>query len=630
MTTLLEKINSPADLKKLQPKELPLVAEEIRELIINTVSHTGGHLASSLGAVDLITAVHYVFNAPRDKITYDVGHQAYAHKILTGRRTRFSTLRQLGGIGGFIKPEESEYDSFISGHSSTAISAALGMATARDLAGEKHKVIAIIGDATLTGGMAYEALNNAGAYIKNFLIILNENEMAISRCVGAMTRYLNKIITSSIYNRARKELQQIIKKIPALGSRMLEFAHRLEESLKGILIPGLLFEELGFRYFGPVDGHDTSTMIEILKAVNEIEQPVILHLITKKGKGYKHAEAAPEEFHGASPFHITSGNGKKQPTIPTYTEVFGDTLCKLAKYDPKLLAITAAMTQGTGLERFKELYPKRFFDVGIAEEHAVTFAAGLAKSGWRPVVAIYSTFLQRSYDQIVVDVALQNLPVIFALDRAGLVGEDGPTHHGVFDISYLRHIPNLVVLQPKDENEMQHMLYTATNHNGPIAIRYPRGTGEGVALDTRLQNITLGKAELLLEGKEGIILAIGPMVNLAKEAIKLLRKEGIQLGLVNSRFIKPLDEELFTELANNYPLLITIEEHTLAGGFHSAVLEVLSRKGIQGAKTLGLGIPDQFIPHGKITELREIIGLTPTTIAAQIRQQLHSREPLIL
>lgn len=620
---LLEQINSPDDLKRLNQKQLPELISEIRKCIIETVANTGGHLASSLGATELITAIHYVFDTPHDKIVYDVGHQAYTHKILTGRKDRFHTLRQLNGISGFIKPEESEYDSFISGHSCTSISAALGMAKARDLSGDNYKVVSVIGDGTLTGGMTYEALNNAGASIKNFLIILNENEMAISACVGAMARYLNKIITSPVYNRLKNDIEHAIKRIPALGERMIDIAHRVEEGLKGVFVPGLLFEELGFRYFGPVAGHDTNALIDILKGIKDLEQPVILHVVTKKGKGYRHAEEAPEDFHGISPFHISSGNGKTQNIIPTYTDVFGETLCKLAKYNPKILAITAAMKQGTGLTRFKELYPKRFFDVGIAEEHAVTFAAGLAKSGWKPTVAIYSTFLQRAYDQIIVDTALQNLPVVFAVDRAGLVGEDGPTHHGVFDISYMRHIPNMTIMQPKNENELQHMLYTAMEHTGPIAIRYPRGIGMGIPLETKLQTIPLGKSELIFEGKDGVILALGTMVKTAEETIKILRKQGIQLGLVNARFIKPLDHKMLRELATNYPLLITLEEHVLAGGFGSAVIEFLSQESLKPTNTLCLGIPDQFIPHGKISALKQLIGLTPELIAAKIKNRLH-------
>lgn len=612
--TFLDKIHSPQDLKALPIKDLTQLAQEIRELIVETVSHTGGHLASSLGAVELIIALHYVFNTPQDKIVYDVGHQAYAHKIITGRKDRFQTLRQLNGISGFVRPDESPYDTFISGHSSTAISSSLGIATARDLSGKDHKVVAVIGDGTLTGGMAYEALNNAGHSIKNFLIILNDNEMAISRCVGAMARYLNKIITSPIYNRMRRDIQAVVSKIPGLGSAVVDIGKRIEEGLKGIMVPGILFEELGFRYFGPIDGHNIGTIIETLKAVKDIEQPVILHALTKKGKGYKYAEESPEDFHGFI--------RKTQTTIPSYTEVFSSTICKLAGLNPKITAITAAMAQGTGLDKFKELFPKRFFDVGIAEGHAVTFAAGLAKSGYKPVTAIYSTFLQRAYDQMVVDVCLQKLPVVFAIDRAGLVGEDGPTHHGVFDIAYMRHIPNLVMMQPKDENELQHMLYTAINYNGPVSIRYPRGIGLGVPLDTQFQNLPIGKSELIYEGKDGVIVALGTMVNIAKEAIKLLRKEGIHLGLVNARFIKPLDEKLLRELADNYPHIVTIEEHSLTGGFGSSVLEFLSANKLQ-TPCIRFGIPDRFIPHGKICELRELLGLTPQNIAKWLTQRIN-------
>jgi len=616
---LLNKINNPKDIKKLRPKQLPQLADEVRNQIINTVSNTGGHLASSLGSVELIITLHYIFNTPTDKIIYDVGHQAYAHKILTGRRDKFSSLRQLNGICGFIKPEESVYDSFISGHSSTAISAALGIATARDLSKLDYKVVSVIGDGTLTGGMAYEALNNAGHSIKNFLIVLNDNEMAISESVGAMSKYLNKIITSPLYNRLKKDVELILKKIPALGTPMVNIAKRIEEGLKGLIVPGVLFEELGFRYFGPVDGHNIDELINIFNAIKDIEQPVIIHAITKKGKGYKHSEESPINFHGASPFYIKSGNNKKQTTIPTYTEVFSQTLTRLAKINPKIVAITAAMAQGTGLDKFKKEYPNRFFDVGIAEQHAVTFAAGLATSGWKPVVAIYSTFLQRAYDQIVTDVCLQNLPVVFAIDRAGIVGEDGPTHHGVFDISYLRHIPNITLMQPKDENELQHMLYTAINCNSPIAIRFPRGIGTGIPLETRLTNLEIGKSELINEGKDGIILALGPFVEIAKEIIKILRGKGIQLGLVNARFIKPQDNKFLQEIVNHYPHIITLEDHSLSGGFGSSILEQLK----EPKKATCFGIPDTFIKHGNINLLREELGLTPLAIAKKIAANLH-------
>ena len=620
--SLLDNIHSPKDLKSLIQEDLPAVAQDIRDFIIKTVSKTGGHLASSLGSVELIIALHYVFDAPKDKIVFDVGHQAYAHKILTGRKDRFFSLRQINGINGFIKPSESIYDTFISGHSGTAISAALGMAVARDLDKQNHKVIAVIGDGTLTGGMAYEAMNNAGHSTKNLIIILNDNKMAISRCVGSMTTYLNKILISPLYNRLKKDIQLMIKKIPAFGSPMANIAERIEEGLKGIIVPGALFENLGFRYFGPVDGHNIKELVHIFKAIKTIEEPVIAHVVTEKGKGYKYAEKEPETFHGTGQFNITTGIGRTRSTVPTYTEVFSHIICKLAGYNPRIIAITAAMAQGTGLEKFRDTFPGRFFDVGIAEQHAVTFAAGLAISGWQPVVAIYSTFLQRSLDQIIIDICLQKLPVIFAIDRAGIVGEDGPTHHGVFDIAYLRHIPNIVIMQPKNENELQHMFYTAVNYNGPIAIRYPRSVGIGVSLDTRLQNIEIGRAELICEGKNGVILALGPMVELAEKTMKILRREGIYLALVNARFIKPLDIRLLDELAENYPYLITMEEHALAGGFGSAVLEHLSGR----RPCLRIGIPDRFIPHGKISILKEQLGFSPKSIADRIRKFI-SKKP---
>jgi len=621
---ILSGINSPADLKKLQITDITSLSEEIRELIVETVSKTGGHLASSLGAVELILSLHYVFNAPIDKILFDVGHQAYAHKIVTGRKDKFRTLRQLNGISGFIRPDESPYDAFVSGHSSTALSAALGIANARDIEGKNFKVISVIGDGTLTGGLSYEALNNAHA-IKDFVIILNDNEMAISRSVGAMAKYLNKIITSPLYNRVKKDLEGVIQKIPTVGPTMVDIGKRVEEGLKNILVPGIIFEELGFRYFGPVDGHDINAIIEMLKKVKDTREAAIIHVLTTKGKGYKYAEEDPEDYHGINAFNIHNGDSlhvSDQMTIPSYTEVFSSTLCKLAQFHPEITAVTAAMAQGTGLDKFKELFPKRFFDVGIAEEHAVTFSAGLAISGLHPVVAVYSTFLQRAYDQIAIDVCLQNLPALFAIDRAGLVGEDGATHHGIFDISYLRHLPNIVMMQPKDENELQHMIYTAVNHGGPVSIRYPRGRGLGIPLDTQFRNIDIGKAELIYEGHDGVIIALGTMVSTAKECIKILRKEGIQLGLVNARFIKPLDTELYTELAKNYPYLFTIEDHALAGGFGSAVLEFLNDNNLSQTRCIRFGIPDKFVQHGKISELRELLGLNPQKLAESIKQHI--------
>jgi len=622
---ILDKVNNPNDLKSLSIFELSSLSEEIRNFIIENISKTGGHLASSLGAVELILALHHIFNTPEDKIIYDVGHQAYAHKIVTGRKNKFNTLRQLNGISGFIRPEENEYDTFISGHASTSISAALGMAVARDINNKSNKIIAVIGDGTLTGGLAYEALNNTHS-IKNFIIILNDNKMAIANSVGAMAKYLNKIITSPLYNRVKKDIENVVTKIPSVGPTMVDIGKRIEEGLKGILVPGILFEELGFRYFGPVDGHNMLNLITMLKKVKDIQEPVILHVLTKKGRGFKYAEEEPEDYHGTTPFEITDKNDivhKPQSTIPSYTEVFSSTLCKLAKYDSKIIAITAAMEQGTGLDKFRELFPKRFFDVGIAEEHAVTFSAGAAINGLHPVIAIYSTFLQRAYDQIVIDVCLQKLPVLFAIDRAGLVGEDGPTHHGVFDIAYMRHIPNLVMMQPKDENELQHMIYTALNYNGPISIRYPRGTGTGTPLETQFNKLEIGKSELIFEGNNGIIIALGPMVNIAKETIKILRKEGIQMGLVNARFIKPLDEKLLIEIAGSYPYVFTIEDHSEKCGFGSAVLELFAKNNIQTNCKI-IGVPDKFIMHGKISELRELLGLTPQSIANTIKTHINN------
>lgn len=618
---LLSKINSPDDLRKLPIEKLPSLCDEIRGCIIETVTKTGGHLASSLGAVELITALHYVFHTPEDKIVYDVGHQAYTHKILTERREFFHTLRQFKGISGFIRPDESIYDTFISGHTGTALSAGLGIAKARDLKGASYKVIVVIGDGTLTNGMTFEALNNTHK-VKNLLIVINDNKMAISQNVGAISNYLNRIITSPLYNKLKKELERILERLPRFTERFIEIARKLEEALKGILVPGILFEELGLRYFGPFDGHNVIELVNVFQKIKFIEQPVIIHTITKKGKGYPPAEDNAEKFHGVSPTKsINSQKNISTEVIPTYTEVFSNTICKLAEMDKNLIAITAAMAEGTGLKKFAEKFPDRFIDVGIAEEHAVTFAAGLAKEGIRPIVAIYSTFLQRSYDQIIIDVCLQKLPVIFAIDRAGLVGEDGPTHHGIFDIAYLRHIPNLVIMQPKDENELQHMLYTAwTYRDGPVVVRYPRGKGTGVPLETVLRKITIGKAELLIEGKEIALVAVGNMVPIAKKVNKLLRRQGIYPAVINARFIKPLDET-FVNTGQEYSTIVTLEEHVLSGGFGSAVMEFLVAHGCSN-KFLNIGIPDKFVPHGNLVELRNMLGLTAESISSKIFQFL--------
>jgi 1-deoxy-D-xylulose-5-phosphate synthase len=618
--SVLERIDSPADLKKLSVEDLTALAEEIRETIIQTVSRVGGHIGASLGVVELTIALHYCFDAPGDKLVWDVGHQAYPHKILTGRRDRFPTLRQHGGLSGFCSRAESEYDAFGAGHSSTSISAALGIATGRDLAGDDHRVVAIIGDGSMTGGLAYEALNNAGHCARNLLVILNDNEMSIERNVGAMPRYLNRLITGKIYNEAHRELGELINRIPAYGARLLSLAKRLRESLKGLIVPGMLFEELGFRYFGPVDGHDLRTLISTLTNVRDIKGPILLHVITKKGKGYPPSERDPVRWHGASPFCVETGEPEDHPGPPTYTEVFGRTLCDIADEHNELVAITAAMIPGTGLGEFARRFPERCFDVGIAEAHAVTFAAGLAAQGIRPVVAIYSTFLQRAFDQVIHDVALQNLPVIFAVDRGGLVGQDGPTHHGAFDLSYLRLIPNMIVMAPKDEAELRDMILTAVAYErGPIALRFPRAMGVGVDLTAPPRHLEIGRADVLREGRDVAFLAVGRMVQEAARAAELLAAEGIEIGVVNARFVKPLDEALLLRLARRYGHLITLEDNTVAGGFGSAVLELLNAHGINTVRCHCVGLPDRFVEHGDTALLFDRYGLSAYRLAERIR-----------
>jgi len=620
---VLEKIDSPADVKRLTPSEITALADELRETIIETVSRAGGHIGASLGVVELTVALHYCLDTPRDKLIWDVSHQAYAHKLLTGRRERFHTLRQHGGLSGFCSRDESEYDAFGAGHASTSISAALGITTARDLAGEDYRVVAIIGDGSLTGGLCYEAMNNAGQAGRNLLVILNDNEMSIERNVGAMPRYLNRLITGKVYNEAHRELADLISRIPRYGPQMFSLARRLRESIKGLLVPGILFEELGFRYFGPVDGHNLPTLIATLEKMRDLPGPILLHVITKKGKGYPPSEHDPVRWHGAAPFCVDTGEPEDRPGPPTYTEVFGQTLCELADESSELLAITAAMIPGTGLGEFARRFPERCFDVGIAESHAVTFAAGLATDRLRPVVAIYSTFLQRAFDQIIHDVALQRLPVIFAIDRGGLVGQDGPTHHGVFDLTYLRTIPNLVVMAPKDEGELRDMMLTAVAYeDGPIAVRYPRAVGLGADLSVPPRRLEIGRAEVLREGREVVLFAIGRMVQEAIRAAELLAADGIEAGVVNARFVKPLDEELLARLARRYRHLITLEDNVVAGGFGSAVLEALSARGINRARCHCVGLPDRFIEHGSTGILFERYGLSASQIAEGVRSLL--------
>lgn len=610
----IERIKATKDLKKLTNPELKELAGELRKVIIERVAINGGHLASNLGTVDLTIALHYVFNSPIDKIIWDVGHQSYAHKLLTGRADAFSTIRQYGGISGFPKMSESPHDAFGTGHSSTSISSALGIIEARDQKKEKFKVIAVIGDGAMTAGLAFEGLNHAGHLRKDIIVILNDNEMSISPNVGALSAYLNRIMIGDLYTKLKKETKSILERIPKVGEPVLKIAQKAENTVKGFFVPGMLFEELGFEYVGPIDGHRISLLIETLERFKDFPAPVLIHVITKKGKGYAPAEKSPWIFHGVGPFDIETGN-QASSTKPTYSELFGDCLTELAREDDRIVAITAAMTEGTGLTEFARAFPKRFYDVGIAESHAVTFAAGLASQGLKPVVAIYSTFLQRAYDEIVHDVCLQNLPVVFAIDRAGIVGEDGPTHNGVFDISYLRHIPNMVIMAPKDGEELRKMLKTAILYDGPVAIRYPRGTVPEILKDTEPRKIPIGEAEILRDGNDILIIALGSAVQPVIYASELLEEAGISACVINMRFAKPIDTGLIGSLAKEIKCVITVEENTLSGGFGSAVLEHLLELNINDLKIKRLGVPDKFIEHGPQNMLRKMLDLDAEGIA---------------
>jgi len=622
----LEQINSPLDIQALNLAQLEQLAREIREEIIATVAKNGGHLASNLGVVELTLALHQVFDTPNDKIIWDVGHQCYVHKLITGRREQFSTLRSYGGLSGFPKPEESAHDAFATGHSSTSISAALGMVLARDLKGGRHSVVAVIGDGSMTGGMAFEALNHAGQLKKDLIVVLNDNKMSISANVGAMSGYLSRMRTDPKYSKGKDEIEQILHRIPSIGSKVAKVAERIKDSFKYLVVPGMLFEELGFTYLGPIDGHNIASILETLQQAKALGGPVLVHVVTEKGHGYAPAVAKADKFHGIGPFDIDSGSCLEKSDISTYTEIFGRTLVKLAEQDPAIVAITAAMCSGTGLSEFAQKFPKRFFDVGIAEQHAITLAAGLASQGLKPVVAIYSTFLQRAYDQIIHDVCLQNLPVVFAVDRAGIVGDDGPTHHGLFDISYLRSIPNLTLMSPADENELQHMLRLALQLNSPCALRFPRGTGLGVALDRDCRDIPVGRAEVLVEGKDITLLAVGNAVQAARRAAVMLKEQGVLATVINARFIKPLDEDCITRWASRTGRLITVEENMLAGGFGSAVLELLAAKGMDGIQVKCLGIEDKFLEHGSQSLLREKYGLQSENI---VNQAMHMMKKMI-
>lgn len=601
---VLPSIQNPRDLRLIKKELLPTLCEELRQVIIDTASHNGGHLGSSLGAVEIITALHYVFNTPEDKIVFDTGHQAYAHKLLTGRQKEFATIRTQNGLSGFPKRTESEYDTFGAGHASTAISAALGLAIARDQRKEKNKVIAVVGDGCLTGGMAYEAMQNAGLLRTDMLVILNDNQMFISKRVGALGKALTKLLTTKYMQLAEEKATNFLKRFDELGNNAAKLAKRA----RSILFPGTLFEEMGFRYFGPVNGNDINEMIEVLENLKDVKGPVMLHVVTKKGKGYKPAEEKPTKFHGIGIFDVETGDSLGKSSALTFTKAFSDALLKLAEKDTSIAAITAAMPEGTGLDAFRDKFPSRYFDVGIAEEHAATFAAGLAAGGVKPIVALYSTFAQRCYDQILHDICLQKLPVVFALDRAGLVGEDGPTHHGVFDLSFLRDIPNLILAAPADENEMQHMLKTAFDANAPFVLRYPRGTGFGIKLDDEPQDLPIGKGVWLKKGKDATILAIGNRVHPALAAAEALKKHKIDCGVVNMRFVKPLDTQIIDEALKVSKHLVTVEDNMLAGGFGSAVAEYLADKQAN-FKLLRLGIGDEFVEHGKVANLFDKLGL---------------------
>lgn len=623
MFKILNSINSPQDLRTLAREERELLAREIRKFIVDTVSETGGHLAPSLGAVEIAMALHYCLNTPYDKIVWDVGHQAYAHKILTGRRERFKTIRQFGGLSGFPNASESEYDTFTVGHGSTSISAALGLAKARDISGEAYKVAAVIGDGSLVGGMALEALNHAGHANTNLLIILNDNEMSISPSVGALSKYLNKILVNPTYNKIHKDLEGLVKRVPWYGFRVYRAAKRLEESVKGMLIPGMLFEELGLRYIGPIDGNNLEELIGTIDNALRLDGPILIHALTKKGKGYALAEKHPEKFHGTAPFDIETGEvkGAQTNSVKSFTEAFSEAIMVIAEENPAVAAVTAAMSDGTGLDEFHKAYPDRFFDVGMAEQHAVTFAAGLAKGGLVPIVAIYSTFLQRSYDQIIHDVCLQNLHVVFCLDRAGIVGEDGPTHHGLFDISYLRHMPNITIMAPKDQSELKAMLKCAVGEcKGPVAIRYPRGKIVAPPVLESTVQVSYGKAEVMSKEGELAILAVGSMVWPAAAAAGLLFNEGIKSSLINIRFIKPLDGELLKNLASRTNRFVVVEEGSLEGGFGSAVMEFFEREKINDIAIKRIGFPAKFIEHGKKEQLLKNYGLDAQGIANEIKK----------
>ncbi|WP_310599316.1 1-deoxy-D-xylulose-5-phosphate synthase [Desulfobulbus sp.] len=622
--TLLEAIDSPSDLRRLDLEQMEQLARELRETIIATVAETGGHLAPSLGVVELTLALHYVFDTPRDRLIWDVGHQAYAHKLITGRRDRFQTLRRYKGLSGFPKRSESDYDTVETGHSSTSVSHGLGMAAAKAIRGDQAKVIAVIGDGSMTAGMAFEGLNHAGDLGRDLVVVLNDNEMSISRNVGALSSFLSRKMTGRMVRRLRDHIEERLLALSSVGENILTMLRKSEESIKGFFTPGMLFEALKFKYVGPIPGHELGDLVATLENVRDHNHgPVLVHVITTKGKGYLPAETHPGDYHGIGPFDAATGQPRKNPGAAiSYTKVFGDTLCRLARQDQRLVAITAAMPGGTGMLPFAAEFPDRFFDVGIAEQHAVSFAAGLALEGLRPMFAVYSSFMQRALDQLIHDVCLPNLPVTIALDRSGVVGADGPTHHGVFDLSFLRFIPNLTVMSPKDENELQQMLFTALHHPGPVVIRYPRGSGEGVALEASFRRLEIGKGEVLRQGSDVLLLPVGNRVYPALAAAERLAESGIDAAVVNPRFVRPLDGELIATWAEKTGRVITIEDNSILGGFGSGVLQLLHERGLQVPVTI-LGYPDRFVEHGPQATLWADAGIDADGIVRTIQALLH-------
>jgi 1-deoxy-D-xylulose-5-phosphate synthase len=624
MPRLLDSIETPGDLRKLDRKQLPQVADEVREMIIDVVSRVGGHFGGNLGIVELTLALHYAFDTPRDQIVFDTGHQSYPHKLITGRRDTFHTIRQHDGISGFCKREESEYDVFNAGHASTSISAALGVAVARDFRQEDYRVVAIIGDGALSGGLAFEGLNQAGHLKRKMMIVLNDNDMSISTNVGAISGYLNQIIKGQRYNQMKDLAKGVMDRIPLVGGKLHGVASDVEQILKHMIVPGTLFEELGFKYLGPYDGHDLPLLLDLFEEHRDYDGPILIHVMTKKGKGYKPAENKPIWSHGVNPFDVVTGEGHKSDKVqaPTYTAVFSEALIELASKDPKIIAVTAAMPEGTGLDKFSKQYPDRMFDVGIAEEHAVTFCGGMATQGMKPVAAIYSTFLQRAFDQVFHDVAIMDLPVVFCLDRGGIAGADGPTHHGIYDMAYLRVFPNMICMAPKDENELRHMLKTALETGHPTSLRYPRGNGVGVSIDPEMRVLPIGRGEVMREGDAATIFAIGNEVWPAVEAADALAKEGINVSVINGRFIKPIDDDLVKKYCKQFSSVITIEEGSLAGGYGAAIMERCEQLGLTDVRFHRIGIPDEYVHHGAQDVLRAQYDLHAEGIAKRVREFL--------